>query len=439
MIDWIDIFDFTLAGAMMVMMAIGIAFSAFMPALDKWNKRYFVILFSLLFLCTVTCFFAVIFWEDPSKAAEAKTVYLFQGLFLSAPVFMPTVLLLHSCGESLKSSLLFKTVTVLQVIYIILLTGAQFTDAVYCVTPDNRFIRGPLWALWMVPLVLIMILNIAGVIRRRKKLSKKLFTGLLVYLLPMTAAIVLHLFISVEFFVVFGMALLAMIMFVLILSDNIEQYAKQQQQITHQRASVMVLQMRPHFIYNTMTTIYYLCKQDADKAQQVTLDFTEYLRKNFTAIASDKTVPFADELKHTQAYLAVEQAQHEDDLFMEFDTPHTRFRVPPLTLQPLVENAVKHGLDPDGEPLHICVRTRQTNSGSEITVENDGPDFDPANDNEPHIALNNIRQRLEMMCGGKLEIAPRPGGGTVVTVTIPGETKRRTEEPEQNGSVLTTG
>ncbi|MBR0537308.1 MAG: hypothetical protein IJK40_04090, partial [Clostridia bacterium] len=106
---------------------------------------------------------------------------------------------------------------------------------------------------------------------------------------------------------------------------------------------------------------------------------------------------------------------------------------------PLVENAVKHGLDPDGEPLHICVRTRQTNSGSEITVENDGPDFDPANDNEPHIALNNIRQRLEMMCGGKLEIAPRPGGGTVVTVTIPGETKRRTEEPEQNGSVLTTG
>ena len=276
-----------------------------------------------------------------------------------------------------------------------------------------------------------MLLNIAGVIRRRKKLSKKHFNALLIYLLPMTAAIIGHMFISVELFVIFGIALLAMLLFGLILQDNMEQYAGQQQEIAHQRASVMVLQMRPHFIYNTMTTIYYLCKQDADKVQQVTLDFTEYLRKNFTAIASEKTVPFADELKHTQAYLAVEQAQHEDDLFMEFDTPHTRFRVPPLTLQPLVENAVKHGLDPDGDPLHIYVKTRQTNSGSEITVENDGAEFNPADDNEPHIALANIRQRLEMMCGGSMTITPRDGGGTVVRVTIPFKTRRKDTEAGQ--------
>ena len=419
MMEWMYIVDYMLAGALLVMMAIGIMLSAFMPALDQWNKLYFIILFSLLFLCTASCFFAMLFWDDPTKAAQAKIVYLFEGLFLSTPVFMPTLFLSHSCGEKLKSSLLFKLVTALMVVYIVFLTTAQFMDAVYRVTPDNQFIRGPLWALWMAPLVLIMILNIAGAFRRRNKLSKKYYIGLLVYLLPMTAAIILHMFISVELYIVFGMALLALIMFGLILSDNIEQYTKQQQEIAHQRASVMVLQMRPHFIYNTMVTIYYLCKQDADKAQQVTKDFTDYLRKNFTAIGSDKTIPFADELKHTQAYLAVEKAQHEDNLFMEFDTPHTRFRVPPLTLQPLVENAVKHGLNPDGDPLHIYVKTHQTNSGSEIVVENDGPDFNPANDNEPHIALNNIRQRLKMMCNGTLEIAPRDGGGTMVTVFIP--------------------
>ena len=108
-----------------------------------------------------------------------------------------------------------------------------------------------------------------------------------------------------------------------------------------------------------------------------------------------------------------------DGLFVEYDTPHTRFRVPPLTLQPLVENAVKHGMNPDGDPLHIYVKTRQSNNDSEIIVENDGPDFNPTDDNEPHIALNNIRQRLELMCKGKLEIAPRKGGGTSVKVTIP--------------------
>lgn len=194
---------------------------------------------------------------------------------------------------------------------------------------------------------------------------------------------------------------------------------RQQREIAHQRAGVMVLQMRPHFICNSMMGIYYLCDQNPEKAKQVTLDFTTYLRKNFAAIASEDTVPFKDELEHTRAYLAVEQAQFEDSLFVKFVTPHILFRVPPLTLQPIVENAVKHGMKSCNDPIHISVTTRQTDTASEIIVEDDGPGYNPVDDNEPHIALNNIRERLEMMCKGKLEIAPREGGGTVVKVTIP--------------------
>ena len=421
MTDWAYIFDFSLSGALLVMMAIGITLSAFMPALDRWSKRYFIILFSLLFLCAVTCFFALIFWNDPSMAIAETIVYIFEDLFITTPIYMPTIFLLHSCGESFKSSLLFKIVTALLGIYYILMFDTLFTGFVYYVTPDNRFFRGPFWALGMTPLVLIMILNSAGVIRRRNKLSKKYFIALLVYLLPMTAAIIIHMFIQVELFVILCMALFAMIMFGLILSDNMEQYAKQQQEIAHQRAGIMVLQMRPHFIYNTMTGIYYLCDQDPQKAKQVTLDFTTYLRKNFAAIASEDTIPFTAELEHTRAYLAVEQAQFEDSLFVSFDTPHTMFRVPPLTLQPIVENAVKHGMRSSSDPIHISVVTRKTNTSSEIIVEDDGPGFDPIDDDEPHIALNNIRQRLEMMCKGNLTIASREGGGTVVTVSIPKE------------------
>ena len=204
-----------------------------------------------------------------------------------------------------------------------------------------------------------------------------------------------------------------------ILSDQIEQYTLQQREIAHQRSSIMVLQMRPHFIHNTMTTIYCLCNQDPQKARQVTLDFNTYLRRNFTAIASEEPIPFSEELEHTRAYLAVEQAQFEDSLFIDYDTPHTLFRLPPLTLQPIVENAVKHGMDPDSEPLHILIRTRKTYSGSEVIVEDNGSGFGPYDETEPHIALSNIRQRLEMMCRGKLTILPREGGGTVVKVTIP--------------------
>ena len=419
MTNWQYIVSYLLSGALMVMMAIGIAFSAVMPALDRWNKRYFITLFSLFLLCCVTCFIDVLFWEDPTKAQAARIVYIFEGLFLSTPIYMPMLFLLHSCGEDLKSSPLFKAATVFEGIYIVWLAVIQFTDVFYYVTPDNHFSRGPLWPLWMTPLVMILILNIAGVFKRRKKLSRKHFGALLQYLLPMTAAIIFHMFSNVELFVILCMALLAMIMFSLILADNMEQYARQQREITNQRVGILMLQMRPHFICNTMMGIYYLCDKNPQQAKQVTLDFTTYLRQNFSAIASEDTVPFSDELKHTHAYLAVEQAQYEDRLFVDYDTPHTLFRVPPLTLQPLVENAVKHGMDQEGNPLHIVIKTRQTDDGSEIIVENDGPDFAPADDNEPHIALNNIRQRIEMMCKGTLKITPRSGGGTVVTVFIP--------------------
>ena len=418
MTDWMYHAEFSIAGALLTMMATGIAFSVFMPALDKWNKRYFIILFSLLFLCAATCFLALIFYNNPAKATTERVIYFFESLFMAVPIFMPTIFLLHCLHEKVKRNALFSAMIALLGVYFAFLIIAQFTDVFYYVTPDNRFFYGPLYKLSLVPLVLIMLLNIAGVIIRRKKLSKKHFTALLIYLLPMTAAIILHMFVPVELFVIFGMALFAMIMFGLILSDNMEQYKKQQQEIAHQRASVMVLQMRPHFIYNTMTTIYYLCKQDADKAQQVTMDFINYLRQNFNAIASEDAVPFADELKHTQSYLAVEKAQHEDSLFVEYDTPFTHFRLPPLTLQPLVENAVKHAMDPNAGPLTVSVRTQQTNAGVFITVEDNGKGFDPGDISKPHPALDNIESRLKQQCGGTLKIDSAPGC-TTVTIIIP--------------------
>ena len=201
--------------------------------------------------------------------------------------------------------------------------------------------------------------------------------------------------------------------------DQGKRYIKQKEEIANQKVRLAVLQMRPHFIYNTMMSIYYLIEQDAPKAQQVTLGFTDYLRKNFTAIAKEGTIPFIEELEHTRAYLAVEQVRFEGKLFVEFDTPYTSFRLPPLTMQPIVENAVKHGVDPDLDPLYITVRTREDKQGAEITVEDTGPGFGLNDNNEPHIALGNIRERLEMICDGKLTISERDGGGTVVKIYIP--------------------
>ena len=418
MIDWIIALSYSICGAMLVMMVIGIAFSAFMPALDRWNRRYFITFFSILLMYAVVLTVDLIIYTKPDMATSIRAVMIFEYLFFSVLMPMPMPFLVHCCGESQKSSVPLRTVMILWGVFCIILFAAQFTDIFYY-TENNQYFRTPWFPLMIAPLAVIMLINMGSLIKRRNKLSKKVFTALLVYLLPTTILVISYMFAAVDTLVSFWMALCAMTMFCLILTDNVEKYMRQQREIATQRAGIMVLQMRPHFICNTMMGIYYLCDQDIKKAKQVTLDFTTYLRKNFAAIASEDTVPFSAELEHTRAYLAVEKAQFEDSLFVNFDTPHTMFRVPPLTLQPIVENAVKHGMKSSSEPVHISVITRKTDTASEIVVEDDGPGFNPVNDNEPHIALDNIRERLELMCKGKLEISQREGGGTLVKITIP--------------------
>ena len=407
-----------LGGAILVLEVLILWITVIIPGTNRWNKRFITAMFAVFTLFTISCIVDLVVYADPGMTTVERIAAYLEYLLPSIPPPMFTAYLLHTCGEDRRKSPLFRTAVLLWSIFFLLLGIAQCTTFLYFITPDCLYIRGDWHPLLVAPVIAIMFLNLAAVIQRRDKLPGKYYAAFLLHLLPLTVALLVNLVLYSLVLVLLSMCVSMLSMFVIILYDQIGQYVRQQREIAHQRASIMVLQMRPHFIYNAMMSIYYLCAQDPKKAQQVTLDFTAYLRKNFTAIASEDTVSFTDELEHTRAYLAVEQVQFEDGLFVNFDTPYKEFRVPPLTLQPLVENAVKHGMDPEAAPLHISIRTQETEAGSVIVVEDDGPGFDP--NDKPYTALANIRQRLEMMCGGKMTIRPRSGGGTVVNVTIPG-------------------
>ena len=408
-----------IGGIMVLVMVMGLWVALVIPGIDRWSRRFFIGFFSILVLCMGMVFIDLLCYGKPNLRVGERLATYFEYLLISILMPLLLVYLLHSCGEDWQHSALFRVSFALWGLFFILLQINQFTGWFYDFTPNNVFYRTPWHPVLLGPVVLILILTFAGVIHRRKRLSRRYLCAFLIYLLPITVAMFIHMFVYVPLFIDIGIVISALSLFSIVLSDEVKQYARQQQEIAHQRASIMVLQMRPHFIYNTMMSIYYLCEQDPRLAQRVTLDFTRYLRKNFTAIASEDMIPFSDELEHTRAYLAVEQAQFEDMLFVDYDTPHTQFRVPPLTLQPIVENAVVHGMDPDAEPLRISIRTRSTDSGSEILVEDNGPGYAPADDHEPHIALANIRERLEMMCRGRLEITHREDGGTAVRILVP--------------------
>ena len=444
---------FFLSGAALLLSLMGLWFTVIIPGIDRWSRRFFLSYFLIFMLCCLSGVLENVFQAYIVPGAAFTLLLFLENLLLSLPMPLMTVYLLHCCGESLRLSRLFQAVAGLWAVYLILSISIPFISGFARITPENQYYRGPLYPLLMVPLITVQLLNFSGALKRRAQLTRKTLLSFLIATLPMAVVLFINMFVEIYPLVDFCTVLSALSMYGLILSDQIEQdrlhqqeiilqeraisgqeraiaeqqkeIARQQGEIARQRANVMVLQMRPHFIYNTLASIYSLCRLDPQKARQVTMDFTNYLRRNFNAVASDSTIPFSTELEHTRAYLAVEQALFDDLLVVDYETPFTQFHLPPLTLQPIVENAVKHGMDPDSDPLHISIRTRNTDSGTEIIVEDNGPGFDLSDENKPHTALDNIRQRLEMMCDGKLDVMSRNEGGTTVIVTIRGQKEER--------------
>ena len=419
MIDWVSVVYIFICGAALLLMGLGLGLAVLMPGMDRWSKRFFVTFFGVLLLNCCVGLIEMIAYVIPGARQAVVIAEFLLSLLIVAPLPMLTVFLLHSSGEDWQKSPLFRFVTLLVGLYSMMVLIAQFTSFFYYITPDNELRLGPWYPLVIFPTAAIELINLTALIRRRNRLTRKRFFAMLIALFPLTVALIIHLFVAAFPLIDIAIAISALSMYGIILTDQVEQFLRQQREIARQNASIMVLQMRPHFIHNTLTSIYYLCQQDPAEAQRVTLNFNNYLEKNLAALASDETIPFTEELEHTRAYLNVEQALYDENLFVDYDTPHTCFRVPPLTLQPIVENAVKHALDPDSDPIRILIQTRDTDSGSEIIVSDNGPGYEPINDSRPHIALSNIRQRLELMCHGKMTITPREGGGTVVKLLIP--------------------
>ncbi len=187
-----------------------------------------------------------------------------------------------------------------------------------------------------------------------------------------------------------------------------------------ERTRLMLSQIQPHFLFNSLGVIRELCHSDPRKAEDATVMFSQYLRQNMASLSINGLVLFTSELRHVRNYLELERLRFGDALRVEYDIRTEEFRLPTLTLQPIVENAVRHGIRKREDGGTVRIGTRELDDCFEIRVEDDGPGFDPQRvPEEGHVGLKNVRSRLEQLCGGRLDIESEIGKGTCVTVTIP--------------------
>jgi len=144
-------------------------------------------------------------------------------------------------------------------------------------------------------------------------------------------------------------------------------------------------------------------------------------------LESAKPIPFENELNHTISFLNLENAMYGEALHVIYDIQTKNFKIPALTMQPIVENAVKHGIGKKEGGGTVTISTKETDSGYLVIITDDGAGFDSektangiySTDGEPHIGINNVRLRLSAQCGGSLEIESKPGAGTTAVILIP--------------------
>ncbi|MEE1244896.1 MAG: histidine kinase [Acutalibacteraceae bacterium] len=193
-------------------------------------------------------------------------------------------------------------------------------------------------------------------------------------------------------------------------------------ELTESRISTMMSQIRPHFIYNTLGSIEQLCIIDPSKAGELVHNFAKYLRGNFGELDNPKPILMSQEMEHVRHYISIENVRFPDMTF-SFEMNSDDFHIPALTIQPIVENAIKHGLMKLSKGGTIRVVSYETESHYCVSVEDDGVGFDTdvLLDERKHVGIRNIRGRLKTMVNGTLEIESRVGIGTTVLIKIPKE------------------
>lgn len=205
----------------------------------------------------------------------------------------------------------------------------------------------------------------------------------------------------------------------IIMARNAE---RAQRELTEVKTQIMLSQIQPHFLYNALASIAQLCRKDPKQAEKTTVDFAKYLRLNLDSLENNRPVPFETELKHIETYLNIEQLRFGEKLKTRYDIQTKDFRLPALTVQPLVENAVKHGIFAKESGGTIVISSLEDEHSYIILVSDDGCGFVPGRppeDGRNHIGLENVKNRLSAICGGTLEIESEPGEGTTATVRIP--------------------
>lgn len=311
---------------------------------------------------------------------------------------------------------------IMSLVGVILVVISQFTNMYYYIDADNFYHRNSLYYISFVIPFACMGLDILILIKYRKNISFRLFVSFIGYVALPIAASIFQVFYYGISLINISLSISLVLMFMVAVMEQNNKLARKEKEAAELKISIMMSQISPHFIYNTLTSIQAMCDSNPKAAGETVGEFAQYLRGNLESLSQTDNVPFEKELKHVECYLAIEKKRFGDRVNVEYDIREKDFVLPSLTIQPIVENAVKYGLCKKRGGGTVRISTWKEKSNVIIMVEDDGTGFDvnkAAKDDRMHIGVRNVKSRLYDMCNGKLSLSSEVGKGTRVKITIP--------------------
>ena len=395
---------------------------------DRTTIRYFFVFFSSLLLYNMSILLLELMngfqgneWRIGMMIAGFLSFFISVLTVYAVSNYLLTILHLPAAYD--RRIRLFLTAAL--VLAAIVLLYGQYAGKIALVDENYRYYEGEWQNLGFIIVAFYMFLDFLLLIRYRDQITRGQRLAFGTYLgLPLLTILLRPLFPGV-YIVAFSSSCSMLIMLVITLIEQAREYRIQEKRNEQMKVDLMLSQIQPHFLFNALYVIQEICRIDPETAYQAVGEFSQYLRHNMDSININVPIPFSKELEHTKHYVRLQQLRFGSALDVRYELTCTHFQLPTLTLQPIVENAIRYGIrqKKDGRGT-VIVSTAEKSDAYEICVADNGPGFDPNEvhmDELAHVGLRNVRERLRRVSGGSLEIDTRIGEGTKVTIRLPKE------------------
>ncbi len=328
----------------------------------------------------------------------------------------------YFCLRTTVSKKLFICLSVVGAATILMSVTSFFTGLYTQLDESNNYIRQSTFWISEISFVLAVLVCLVIVYQYAKFLGRREIVSLILYAIVPLPCYILEVMIPNFYISLFGATITITLIYVNLQMELNHQMQQKEVELTENRIAITLSQIQPHFLFNALNSIDSLIFLSPEDAHKAVIDFSKYLRGNLDSLTQRELVLFTRELEHTRQYLRLEEMRFGGRLKVEYDIQSEDFMLPVMSLQPIVENAVRYGVTKKRNGGTVWIYTEEKEQSYCITVTDDGVGFEPeikVQDDRSHIGISNVRSRLEAMCGGQLTIKSLVGEGTTAVIEIP--------------------